>query len=34
VLVELPLAAYLVRHAARSITEAGRPAVVPAQKSL
>jgi len=34
VLVELPLAAYLVRHGARSITEAARPAVVPAQSSL
>ena len=34
VMVELPLAAYLVRHGARSITEAARPAVVPAQSSL
>ncbi|GAA1236614.1 hypothetical protein [Oryzihumus leptocrescens] len=30
-LVELPLAAYLVRHASRSITEAARPAVMAAQ---
>ncbi|MGZ4600937.1 MAG: hypothetical protein ACXVYY_08505 [Oryzihumus sp.] len=31
VLVELPLAAYLVRHASRPITEAARPAVMAAQ---
>ena len=31
VLVELPLAAFLVRHASRSISESARPAIVPAR---
>ena len=31
VLVELPLAALLVRHASRSTSESARPAIVPAQ---
>lgn len=31
VLVALPLATFLVRHASRSITESARPASVPAQ---